>query len=70
MPNETQKERLPIVEALTSKGNIFLLVLGTVFFIDFLTGSSGMLWVVDMMARLWGIDPSSGQKFRIITPFG
>ncbi|MBD3319474.1 MAG: hypothetical protein GF350_00085 [Chitinivibrionales bacterium] len=70
MNNSDKKIRLPIVEALISKGNIFLLVLGTLFLLDFLSGSRAMLWVVNMLGRLWGFDPESGQAFKVITPFG
>lgn len=70
MSESEDKIRLPIVDAITSKGNWILIILGVFFLVDYLNGSPGMLWVVNMMAKLWGFDPQSGQKFKIITPFG
>lgn len=61
---------LPIVEALKRKGNIFLLVLATVFLADYLTGSPITVTIIESIGRLQGHDPSHRTGFRIITPFG
>lgn len=58
------------MEALTSKGNLFLLALGTVFLIDLIAGSPLTLWITEMMGRIQGHDPAHPGALRIVTPLG
>lgn len=59
----------PLVQALTSGGNIFLLVLSTIFLVDLLLGSPVTLRIVLMIGRVQGHDPQ-GAGVRILTPLG